>query len=476
VRPAGSLTGRVGDLAFGLTKPVLPLRESSIVAGFLEVLAAGVGTGTVVAAGAVVFFAKSLRLTLEIFLAGASVGGFKMSFVGLFEVLGGSGDLGVLTASGDLGALLAVFAVDTGAGLAFTGTSAFVVAGTASGLGAGAVTTALAKLSPIPLDTTLLGARVAARSTGSPGCSFVFVSSSSVTLSGLALGMMSGVLGAAGLRGGILSSGKDGFWGDSGRDRGVAARVDTGLDVIFLRAAAVSMNGSDVGSERGCGVVVPVSLLGVRLGFAIESVLIPRVRPNLPSFSTATNWVRILERGRGESDGGGVPGKPFGDLPLDKSSGLVSPRCSNMAARPLTPGISRAGARSARGHWSLSSAFGRLDRAESEGRGEIPCGAGTGREKGAVARGSHEQDATSPDRSTAWVVPRSGSQDLQAAVWIQQRQVAKEQLRSASGCRARGRRWCRVKQEVKGRVLEWQEEEQEQAQQQGRDSKCERDQ
>ncbi len=95
---------------------------------------------------------------------------------------------------------------------------------------------------------------------------------------------------------------------------GVSCLGDSGMgswDRFVLKEATVlvilSEKGSDL-SKMGRGVVASLALLSFRrLDTDTESSLGSLLRPILPSFSTATNEVRTLDRGRGDAEGEGVP-------------------------------------------------------------------------------------------------------------------------------------------------------------------------
>jgi len=111
-------------------------------------------------------------------------------------------------------------------------------------------------------------------------------------------------------------------------------RGDSGMGWLWRLFVAVSCAIASAKiflfSCLGAGVVLSVASLGFRVAEMLESWLVPRCRPILPSFSMATKSARTLDRGRGDSLPGGMPGE------RPRSGGLVSPFCSNMARRFLT--------------------------------------------------------------------------------------------------------------------------------------------
>lgn len=248
VRRDGRLTGRVGDLGFGLTKPV---GDRSSAAGFLIDEAAGF---VVVGAG---------------FSAG-----FAVSLAGL---------LGDFASRGDFAALEAVLA-DVVIGAAGLRAGLPAAAGVVFGLSFGSAT-------PLrPLDAPLTADLIV----GSAGVSLVLLSSSSTILSGFGQGVISGVW--------LLPLDGDCLAGEDWRgDSGIVSLARFVLNEATL-VAMLSVNTSFF-SDAGPGVVVSVSLLNLLLETDTESVLFCRWSPMRPSFSTAMKFVRTLDKGREEGVG-----------------------------------------------------------------------------------------------------------------------------------------------------------------------------
>lgn len=261
VRLDGSLTGRVGDLGFGLTKPAEGDRSSAL--GFFP-------DDTVDFEGAA-FGVVSLTAAGVDFFSGA----FAVSLAGLF---------GCLLASGDLNGFDVVLAdVEIGA------------AALAGGLLAGIELLGLSLTSVAPLRR--LGLPLTSLATvGSADVSLVLVSSSSTILSGFGPGVISGV--SVPLFGdelaGVLRA------GDSGMGS-LATFVLNEVAFLAMFSAKTSLF-----SDPGAGVVLSVSLLNLLLEADTESRLFSRTSPIRPSFSTATKFVRTLDSGR--EDGVGEPG------------------------------------------------------------------------------------------------------------------------------------------------------------------------
>jgi hypothetical protein len=271
---SGSLTGRVGDFGFGLTKPVLDGARLSG-AGFLvdendDLEAAGFLSVSSLGAVAVCFFGTELIA-------------FDVSFAGLFGALANPGDfigLVVVLADIEIGAvfgadlLLLVVVVDVGFTFSFVCLLPFnpVVA---------------AGRMPLPFAAVeLVGLAV---------LGFVLVSSASTTLSEVGIGVTLGVCVL--LLGGNFSG--EACLGDSGMGS---------LTKFVLNATEFwAMTSVNMSFFSGAGVVFWVSLLNLRLETDTESPLGSRLRPIRPSFSMATKFVRTLDSGRGDSDGLGDP-------------------------------------------------------------------------------------------------------------------------------------------------------------------------
>lgn len=132
--------------------------------------------------------------------------------------------------------------------------------------------------------------------------------------------------------------GSSGFFTAGGADCSPdSVRGDSGIGwprrLVLGVAPAMLSAKMFVSSFRAGGVEMSESPLNLRVAEMLESWLFSRWSPILPSFSMAMKFVRTLESGRGDSLAilGGIPGE------RPRSGGLVSPFCSNMALRFLTP-------------------------------------------------------------------------------------------------------------------------------------------
>jgi len=275
VKPAGSLTGRVGDLGLGLTNPV-PAGEGCNGGGLFTDCALGV-------------------LDVEAFVLGVS------TFSGCLENRSGvlAGSFGVDASAGLFGALLAVgdFAdlpmvlLAEGTDKGFGATLAVVLA---LGLGVSSLPFAfsfsLPLLVPFAGSVTTLGAELASEDDGFSAAMSVpcflnlrgeLVDASPPTSCTVLEGeVMTGNPGS-GTRG---DSGIGWFW-----RLVIGAAFATASAKIFLFSCLAG------------GVGISVSPLSLRVIETLESWLSPRCSPILPSFSIAMKSVRTLESGRGDS-------------------------------------------------------------------------------------------------------------------------------------------------------------------------------
>ena len=276
VRPAGSLTGRVGDLGLGLTNPALAGDGWS-----------GGGLLTDDALG--VFVAVAFDLGVPVF--SSCLEALSGVFAGSFGVEDSAGLFGALLTVGDLaGFAVGLLAEGTARGfgtvlgvplvLGFVGSSLvpsltlsfprFVpFTGPASILGAGAVSEA-PDFSAVLSPTTRLAGFCERAAEVSPF-------DSCATLGGAAA------------------------WGAA------SARGDSGIGWSWRLVLAVTLEDKASAkiflfSGRENGVVWSDSPpLSLRVVETLESWLIPRCRPILPSFSMAMKSVRTLDSGRGDS-------------------------------------------------------------------------------------------------------------------------------------------------------------------------------
>lgn len=295
VSPGGNLTGRVGDLTFGLTKPVLAAAGCRVGGFFAD---DGPDVDVVADPGfaaLVLAFEADAFSGCETFFSGVLLRGFGVAVAGLFEGLDTVGDFVgfaavlpvVLTGATDFPVDLPALAAGLEGSLATAfpfplslSFSLLVPLGDAPAGGIGLV--------PVTADLSV----------GPPTAIVVFTSSSSTVLSGFIGGAKALPLGDL-ETGGLGIRGTESVRGDSGIGCSLRLVLLIGAFSAFASGGALVLSCEFVLDRLGVSRS-PLSFL-VDTPLTLESRLVSRCKPKRPSFSIAMKFVRILEIGLGDS-------------------------------------------------------------------------------------------------------------------------------------------------------------------------------